>query len=95
MDQALYWALNQEEHQTKIAGAHMAMAALEHGVGSCWVSRFEVKRVAELLRLPTGVIPSEILVFGYPRQKHAPIQKKALDEVVFYNTFRRLASFSE
>ena len=40
MDQNLYWALNQEEHQTKIAGAHMALAALEQGVGSCWVSRF-------------------------------------------------------
>ncbi len=89
MDQGLYWALNQEEHQTKIAGTHMAMAALEHGVGSCWVSRFEVKRVAELLHLPPGIIPSEILVFGYPKQKRAPAPKKALDEVVFYNTFRR------
>ncbi len=89
MDQDLYWALNQEEHQTKIAGTHMAMAALEHGVGSCWVSRFEVKRMAELLCLPQGVMPSEILVLGYPKQKRAPIQKKSLDEVVFYNTFRR------
>ena len=35
IDQNLYWALNQEEHQTKIAGTHMALAALEHGVGSC------------------------------------------------------------
>ena len=89
MDQALYWALNQEEHQTKIAGTHMALAALEHGVGSCWVSRFEVKRMAELLCLPKGVIPSEVLVFGYPRQKRAPVPKKALDEIVFYNTFAR------
>ncbi len=89
MDQELYWALNQEEHQTKIAGTHMALAALEHGVGSCWVSWFEVKRMAELLCLPQGVIPSEILVLGYPKQKRTPTQKKALDEVVFYNTFRK------
>ncbi len=89
MDQELYWALNQEEHQTKIAGTHMALAALEHGVGSCWISRFEVKRMAELLCLPKGVIPSEILVLGYPKQKCTPTQKKALDEVVFYNTFRK------
>jgi nitroreductase len=89
MDQELYWALNQEEHQTKIAGTHMAMAALEHGVGSCWVSRFEVKRMAELLHLPKEVIPSEILALGYPRQKRPPARKKALDEVVFYNMFRR------
>jgi nitroreductase len=89
MDQELYWALNQEEHQTKIAGTHMAIAALEHGVGSCWVSRFEVKRMAELLHLPREVIPSEILVLGYPGQERTLKQKKALDEVVFYNTFRR------
>ncbi|MBN1581403.1 MAG: nitroreductase family protein [Anaerolineae bacterium] len=47
MDQELYWALNQEEHQTKIAGAHMVLAALEHSVGSCRVSRFDVKRLAQ------------------------------------------------
>src|SRR5512138_1116129 len=52
MDQDLYWALNQEEHQTKIAGTHMALVALEHGVGSCWVSLFDVKRLTTLLNLP-------------------------------------------
>ena len=87
MDQDLYWALNQEEHQTKIAGTHMALVALEHGVGSCWVSQFEVKRLAKLLNLPRGCIPSEILVLGYPEQERKLTKKKDLDEVVFYNTF--------
>ena len=87
MDKKLYSALNQEEHQTKIAGAHMALAALEHGVASCWVSRFEVRRVAELLHLPEGTIPAEILVLGYPEKERKPTGKKSLDEVVFYDTF--------
>ncbi|MFN2269449.1 MAG: nitroreductase family protein [Anaerolineae bacterium] len=87
MDKELYSALNQEEHQTKIAGAHMALTALEHGVGSCWVSRFEVRQVADLLNLLEGTIPSEILVFGYPEKARKPTGKKSLDEVVFYNTF--------
>ncbi|MBN1976234.1 MAG: nitroreductase family protein [Anaerolineae bacterium] len=87
MDKGLYSALNQEEHQTKIAGAHMALAALERGVGSCWVSRFEVRRVAELLHLPEGTIPAEILVLGYPEEVRKPAGKKSLDEVVFDNTF--------
>jgi nitroreductase len=89
MDKGLYSALNQEEHQTKIAGAHMALVALEHGVGSCWVSRFEVRRVAELLRLPERIIPAEILVFGYPGETRGPTPKKTLDEVVFYDTCKR------
>ena len=87
LDQGLYWALNQEEHQTKIAGAHMALAALEHGVGSCWVSRFQVVRLAELLSLPAGMMPSEILAFGYPEQAREPRPKKGLDEVIFDNRF--------
>jgi nitroreductase len=87
MGQDLYWALNLEEHQTKIAGTHMALAALEHGVGSCWVSRYDVKRLAELLNLPEHCLPSEILVLGYPERKRPPTQKKPLQEVVFHDTF--------
>jgi nitroreductase len=85
MDADLYWALNQEEHQTKIAGTHMALAALEHGVGSCWVSRFHVKQLAELLNLPAGYLPSEVLVFGYPESAHKPLPKKSLDRLTFTN----------
>ena len=88
MDQQVYWALNQEEHQTKIAGTHMALAALEHGVGSCWVSLFEVRRLAKLLNLPTGYLPSEILALGYPQEGRKPTRKKAFNEIVFYNAFR-------
>ncbi|MBN1813738.1 MAG: nitroreductase family protein [Anaerolineae bacterium] len=89
MDKDIYSALNQEEHQTKIAGAHMALFALERGVGSCWVSRFDVRQVAELLHLPEGIIPAEILVFGYPEKERKPTPKKPLEEVVFYNTFEQ------
>ena len=88
MDKDLYSALNQEEHQTKIAGAHMALTALEHGIGSCWVSRFEVRRVAELLHLPEGTIPSEILALGYPERAQGPTGRKSLDKVAFYDTFK-------
>jgi nitroreductase len=89
MDQDLYWALNMEEHQTKIAGTHMAMVALEHGVGACWVSRFEVQRLAVLLNLPAKAIPSEILAFGYPVREREPTAKKDLDQVVFYDEYGR------
>ena len=88
MDAGLYWALNQEEHQTKIAGTHMALVALEHGIGSCWVSRFDVKQLAELLHLPECYLPAEILAFGYPDHPQQPLKKKDLRQIVFYNTYR-------
>jgi len=89
ISQKLYWALNQEEHQTKIPGTHMVLAALEHGVGSCWVSRFDVEGLAEILNLPQNYLPSEILVFGYPENQQTPRTKKSLDELVFRNGFKK------
>lgn len=85
MDQKLYWALNQEEHQTKIAGSNMILAAQEHGLGSCWVSLFDVRAVAALLGLPDNMLPTEILVFGYPERQPKPTPKKRLEELVFMN----------
>lgn len=85
MDHKLYWALNQEEHQTKIAGSNMILAAQEHGLGSCWVSRFDVRAVAALLGLPDNMLPTEILVLGYPERQSTPAPKKRLEELVFIN----------
>lgn len=87
MDRDLYLALNQEEHQTKIAGTHMVLAALEQGVSSCWVSRFEVRRLSELLNLPEDYLPSEILVFGYAEVEGRSPGKKSIAELVFRNRY--------
>ena len=88
MDAGLYWALNQEEHQTKIAGTHMALVALEHGIGSCWVSYFDVKQLADLLHLPDCYLPAEILAFGYPEHPQTPRKKKDLRQIMFYDTYQ-------
>jgi len=88
MSDEIYSCLNLEEHQTKIPGTHMVLAALEHGIASTWVSYFDVNKVSVLLNLPKSCIPSEILTFGYPVKKKEPLTKKNIEEIVFYNTFK-------
>lgn len=83
MDAQLYSALNSEEHQTKIPAVHMALVALEHGIGCTWVSRFEVTAVGRIIDVPDGYFPSEILAFGYPGQRGHQTEKKPLDAIVF------------
>jgi nitroreductase len=85
MDKELYSKLNQEEHQTKIPGTHMVLAALEHGIGSTWISYFKVDELSKLLNLPKDWIPSEIIAFGYPAKEMKPVRKKNINEVIFYN----------
>lgn len=87
MDDELYTRLHMEEHQTKIPGTHMMMAALEHGVGSTWISLFKVDEVSQLLNLKKPLIASEIIAFGYPAKKTEVTPKKSLNEIVFYNKF--------
>ena len=85
MDAGIYHALNLEEHQTKIAGTHVA---LEHGLGCFRVSRFDVFGLAELLGLPDGILPAELLVIGYPRAEQNPKGKKPLSEIAFFDRWK-------
>jgi nitroreductase len=87
MNRGLYSCLNLEEHQTKIPGTHMVLAALEQGIASTWVSYFHVNKVTELLNLPKSCIASEILAFGYAAKEKETVAKKTLEDIVFYNIF--------
>lgn len=84
LEPAVFSALCAEEHQTKIAGAHMALVALEHGIGSTWVSKFNVRAVADLIKVPAGYQPSEILAFGTPADTRPQKAKKPLDQITFH-----------
>lgn len=87
MNKELYSKLNSEEHQTKIPGSYMALAALEHGIMSNWVSLFKVDAVSTLLNLQPDCLPSEIIAFGYPDDKLRYRGKKSKEEIVFTNSF--------
>lgn len=65
----------------------LALAALEHGIASTWVSYFDVDKMSALLNLPKDCFASEILAFGYPTNKKEPLRKKELEEITFYNIF--------
>ena len=79
-----------EEHQVKIPGTHMAIVALEHGIQCTWVSHYKVVEVAKVLMLPARYLPSNLLVFGYPKgenpTKDGIPRKRKLKDIVFYNT---------
>ena len=88
MDEDIYIRLNAEEHQTKIPGTHMMLAATEYGIGSCFISYFDVDQVSKLLNLPERCIASEMITFGYPVEEKKKISKKQMSDVVFYNQYK-------
>ena len=86
LDNKLYTAVNMEEHQTKIPGEHMVLAAMEHGIYSTWISSMDCERVGEIVGAK-GYMVTNVIAFGYPKNKRDTTPKKALEDIVFTNHF--------
>ncbi len=69
-----------------IATEHIALAATEVGLGSCWVCNFDAVKCKKVLYLPDHIEPVVILPVGYPSEEFNRVEKKrkTADEVVLY-----------
>ncbi len=85
-DRDLFAAVNMEEHQTKIPGEHMVLAALEHGVYSTWISSVDCEAVGEIIGAQ-GYLVTNVIAFGYPAERRDTTDKKPLHDIVFTNHF--------
>ena len=86
VDKDLLSAIAMEEHQTKIPGEHMVLAALEHGIYSTWISSMDCEKVGELLGVE-GYLVTNVIAFGYPEKDRDVTPKKDLQEITFTNHF--------
>jgi nitroreductase len=60
-----------------IALDHMTLAAVELGLGTCWIGHFDEMKVKELLGIPEQIRVIELMPLGYPANP-AAIEKKRL-----------------
>lgn len=69
-----------------IVATHMMLEAEDIGVGSTWVMYFDPDAAVRELDLPDNLVPSSILVMGYPAEDATPSprhnQRRSLDELV-------------
>ena len=67
---------------TAIAVDHMTLAAVEEGLGTCWIGAFDEKKVKEILNIPDDIRVVALLPLGYPTDVPQPTPRKGLDEIV-------------
>lgn len=67
-----------------IAMAYMTLAAVEEGLGTCWVGAFNADRVHALLGIPDEVVIVGLLPIGYPDAEAPPKKRLSLDEIVMF-----------
>ncbi len=67
---------------TAIAVDHITLAAVDEGLGTCWIGAFDEIKVKEILDIPESVRVVVLLTLGYPLSIPRPTPRKTLDEIV-------------
>ncbi len=70
-----------------IAVDHMTLAAVDEGLGTCWIGAFSQERVKEILKIPHKYRVVALLPLGFPRREKERKIRKSLEEIVCYETF--------
>ena len=65
-----------------IAIEHIVLKAVDLGLGSCWIGRFDRNQVKESLALDDNIFPVMLLPVGYPDQSPNARPRIALDKLV-------------
>lgn len=65
-----------------IAAEHIALAAVEQGLGTCWVCNFDTKAVGDALSLAADMEPIVMLPIGTPIGECKPTTRKELSDIV-------------
>ncbi len=71
-----------------IAVDHITLAAVELGLGTCWIGAFNADEVKRLLGIPPEVVVVALLPVGYPAQEPGPKRRLALEEILMYERWR-------
>lgn len=71
-----------------ISMAYITLAAVEEGLGTCWVGAFNSEKVRNLLGIPNDVIVVGLLPIGYPDAEAPPKKRLSLGEIVFDEHWR-------
>ncbi|MCJ7679461.1 MAG: nitroreductase family protein [Candidatus Aminicenantes bacterium] len=61
---------------------NMTLAALEEGVGSCWLISIDKKQIAEILGVPSGYLIDSVLALGYPDE--SPAVEEMTDSIKYW-----------
>ena len=70
-----------------IAVDHMTLAAVELGLGTCWIGAFDAPAVGKLLDVPDDAVVVHVLPLGYPAKTSSPRPRKSTDEIICQEKF--------
>ena len=70
-----------------IAVDHITLAAVDEGLGTCWIGAFSQEKVREILKIPEKYRVVALLPLGFPGEGKKTKFRKSLEEIICYETF--------
>ena len=70
-----------------IALDHLSLAAVEEGLGTCWIGAVSRFKLRELLAIPAEFTAQLMMTVGYPVSWPNPRQRKPLEEIICYDRY--------
>jgi len=66
---------------------NLILAALDYGLGTCWVGAFKEEEVARALNSPPGLRPVSIVSLGHASKQPNEREKKPLEQLLIRERF--------
>jgi nitroreductase len=70
-----------------IAMDHLSLAAVEEGLGTCWIGAFDRERMAEHAGLPTDREVTVCMALGYPDETPPARGRKRMEELFHWERY--------
>ena len=70
-----------------IALEHMVLAAVEKGLGTCWIGAFDPEKKSAHLGVPKGLVVTACLALGYPDEAPEARGRKNLNDLVHWEKY--------
>jgi nitroreductase len=71
-----------------IAVDHITLAAVDEGLGTCWIGAFSQDASRKILNIPVKYKIVALMPLGFPKEPGRPKTRKSLEEIVCYETFK-------
>ncbi len=71
-----------------IAVDHMTLAAVDEGLGTCWIGAFSQEEARDILNVPENYRIVALLPIGFPKRAGRPKMRKSLDKIMCYETYK-------
>jgi nitroreductase len=71
-----------------IALEHIALAATELGLATCWIGSFDAEKVRQILEIPKDIAIIELMALGYPADGKRQTTREPMENIVCYNKWQ-------